>query len=95
METWLPLASKSLLSTKCCFYRYCNCAYYTNLAVQYSSLNYAAIAEQVMRPSVAMILEFGPIVTKMNAAKANGDYYTTGLYFSKLWQYFFDGTMPN
>lgn len=36
---------------------------YLNLAVSYSSLNYGAIAEQLTRPSVALLLEMGPLST--------------------------------
>ncbi len=66
-----------------------------NLLISYSSLNYAAIAEQITRPTAAAILSFGPIIKNLTAAKADGDYYTMGLSFSEIWKYFFDGSLNN
>lgn len=66
-----------------------------NLAVSYASLNYAAIAEQVARPSLAAVLSMGPIYTNFTTAQKAGDYYTMGLSFSGLWKYAFDGTLNN
>ena len=66
-----------------------------NLAVSYSSLNYAAIAEQIARPSVAAVLSLGPAYSNYTTAKAAGDYYTMGTSFSVIWKYFFDGTLNN
>jgi hypothetical protein len=65
------------------------------LLVSYSSLNYAAIAEQVVRPSVAAVLSMQPIIANYTEAKADGDYYTMGLSFSQIWKYFFDGSLNN
>jgi hypothetical protein len=66
-----------------------------NLAVSYSSLNYAAIAEQIARPSVAAVLSMKPAYTNFTTAKADGDYYTMGLSFSVIWKYLFDGSLNN
>lgn len=75
--------------------RYCNAQYYVNLAGSYASLNYAAMAEQVMRPSVATFMYFKPIMEKYNAAKEKGDFYGQGLAFASLWKYLFDGSTNN
>jgi len=66
-----------------------------NLAISYASLNYAALAEQVIRPGVASFMYFAPLMNNFTTAQQNGDFYSMGLTFSTLWKYFFDGSIMN
>ena len=69
--------------------------YYMNIILQLTSLNFPLMMETALRPSMGAIMEFAPIITELNDAKAAGDYYRQGEATGKMTKYFLDGTIAN